>query len=143
MLSTPTPLDDLKECKEHPWEIEYNEESNEYDYLYISFFPFILFFFFLFFYLLFLFIYFIFLLIFNIVFINSEIEFIKPLDDVKIQGRTITFTKDYKRTVFINNIINSGIMRMFISFFLLFLYLYSILIGKCYVFAQIIMVILV
>jgi hypothetical protein len=21
-LSTPTPLDDLKKCKEHPWEIE-------------------------------------------------------------------------------------------------------------------------
>jgi hypothetical protein len=49
--------------------------------------------------------------------INSEMEFIKPFDDVKIQERTITFTKDLtNRTVFINKIINSGIMRMFISF---------------------------
>jgi hypothetical protein len=37
--------------------------------------------------------------------------------DIKIQGRTITFTKDRKpRIVFINKMINSGIMRMFISF---------------------------
>jgi hypothetical protein len=31
-LSTPTSLNDLKECEEYPWKIEYNEESNEYDY---------------------------------------------------------------------------------------------------------------
>jgi hypothetical protein len=49
--------------------------------------------------------------------VNLEIEFIKPLDDVKIQGRTITLTEDWKyRTVFINKIINSGIIKMFISF---------------------------
>jgi hypothetical protein len=49
--------------------------------------------------------------------VNPEIEFIKPLDDVKIEGRTITFTKDNtSRTVFINKMIDSGIVRMFISF---------------------------
>jgi hypothetical protein len=38
-------------------------------------------------------------------------EFIKPLDDVKIQRKTITFTKDgYSITVFFNTMINSGIM---------------------------------
>jgi hypothetical protein len=48
----------------------------------------------------------------------SEIEFIKPSDDIKIQRKTINFTKDrYHRTVFINKKINSGIIRMFISFF--------------------------
>jgi hypothetical protein len=52
------------------------------------------------------------------------IEFIKPLDEVKIRRKTITFTKDKKgRTVFINKKINSGIMRMFILFFII-LYLY-------------------
>jgi hypothetical protein len=73
--------------------------------------------------------------------IYSEIEFIKPLDDVKIKRKTITFTKyRYPHTVFINKMINSGIMRMFI-FGLLFTY--SILLAKCYAFAQIIVVILV
>jgi hypothetical protein len=47
--------------------------------------------------------------------IYLEIEFIKLLDDVKIQRKTITFTKDEcNRTVFINKMINSRIMRMFI-----------------------------
>jgi hypothetical protein len=42
------------------------------------------------------------------------------LDDVRIQRKTITFTKDYKRrTVFINKMINSGIMRMFIFLFII------------------------
>jgi hypothetical protein len=61
-------------------------------------------------------IYFICLLIhFIIIYFYSEIEFIKPLDDVKIQRTTITFTKDRcSCTVFINKMINSGIMRMFI-----------------------------
>jgi hypothetical protein len=55
--------------------------------------------------------------------ICSEIEFIKPSNDVKIQRTTISFTKDYtNRTVFINKMINSGIMRMF-TFFKKFLYL--------------------
>jgi hypothetical protein len=53
-----------------------------------------------------------------IIFIYSEIEFIKPSDDVKIERKTITFTKDEEnRTVFINKMINSGIMRMFIFLF--------------------------
>jgi hypothetical protein len=44
-----------------------------------------------------------------------EIEFIKPFDDVRIQRKIITFTKDECcRTVFINKMINSGIIRMFI-----------------------------
>jgi hypothetical protein len=43
-------------------------------------------------------------------------EFIKPLDDVKIRGKEITFTKDWRNhTVLINKMINSGIMRMFIK----------------------------
>jgi hypothetical protein len=50
--------------------------------------------------------------------IFSEIEFIKLLDDVKIKGKTITFTKDCKyRTVFINKMINIGIMKMFIYYY--------------------------
>jgi hypothetical protein len=52
---------------------------------------------------------------FIIICIYSEIEFIKPLDDVKIRRKTITFTKNWEHhTVFINKVINSGIMRMFI-----------------------------
>jgi hypothetical protein len=48
---------------------------------------------------------------------NSEIKFIKSPDDVKIQGKTITFTKDEKiHTVFIDKIIDSEIVKMFISF---------------------------
>jgi hypothetical protein len=54
----------------------------------------------------------------------SEIEFIKPLDDVKIQQQTITFTTDYNRTVFINKVINSGIMRMFIFFYNFYIYIF-------------------
>jgi hypothetical protein len=55
---------------------------------------------------------------FFIICIYSEIKFIKPLDDVKIKQKTITFTKDYeRRTVFINKMINSGTMRMFILIF--------------------------
>jgi serine/threonine protein kinase len=42
----------------------------------------------------FFFIYFILLFIFNIIFINLEIEFIQPLNDVKIQGKSIIFAKD-------------------------------------------------
>jgi hypothetical protein len=79
-----------------------------------------------------------------IICIYSEIEFIKPLDDVKIQRKTIKFTKNYKnRTVFINKMINSGIMRMFISLFITFVFVYSISLVKCYAFAQMIVVILV
>jgi hypothetical protein len=55
---------------------------------------------------------------FFIICIYSEIEFIKPFNDVKIQHKTITFTKRMEdRTVFINKMINSGIMRMFTSFY--------------------------
>jgi hypothetical protein len=55
---------------------------------------------------------------FSIIYIYSEIEFIKSSNDVKIQQKTITFTKDgCYRTVFINKVINSGIMRMFIFFY--------------------------
>jgi hypothetical protein len=61
---------------------------------------------------------------FSNTYIYLEIEFIKPLDDVKIQRKTITFTSDYvRRTVFINNIINSGIMRMFI-FLYIFIFIF-------------------
>jgi hypothetical protein len=89
------------------------------------------------------------LIIFYFYFVNlfcfiiySEIEFTKPFDDVKIQRKTITFTKDDKRpTVFINKMINSGIMRMFI--FIIFIFIYSILFAKCYAFAHIIVVVLV
>jgi hypothetical protein len=57
-------------------------------------------------------------------FIYSEIKFIKPLDDVKIQRKTITFTKDgYPRTVFINKMIKSGIMRMFFFFYNIYIYI--------------------
>jgi hypothetical protein len=74
--------------------------------------------------------------------IYSEIEFIKPSNDVKIQP-TITFTKDgYNCTVFINEMINLGIMRMFI-YFIIFIFIYFILLAKCYAFVQIIMVFLV
>jgi hypothetical protein len=49
-------------------------------------------------------------------FFDSEIKFIKPLDGVIAKRETITFTKDRKnRTVFINKIVSSGIMRMFVS----------------------------
>jgi hypothetical protein len=59
------------------------------------------------------------------IFIYSEIEFIKPLNDVKIQQRTITFTKDKKnRTVFINKMINSGIMMRFIFFYNFYIYIF-------------------
>jgi hypothetical protein len=62
---------------------------------------------------------------FIIICIYSEIEFIKPLDDVKIQRKTITFTKDEcSRTVFINKKINSGIMRMFIFFYNFYIYIF-------------------
>jgi hypothetical protein len=65
------------------------------------------------------------LTLFIIICIYSEIEFIKPLDDVKIQRKTITFTKDrYNRTVFINKIINSGIMSMFIFFYNFYIYIF-------------------
>jgi flagellar biosynthesis GTPase FlhF len=68
----------------------------------------------------FLFFYFFFFLLFCYL----EIKFIKLFFGVKIQQKTITFTKDLEyRTVFINKMINSGIVRMFI-FFLYFLYLY-------------------
>jgi hypothetical protein len=78
-----------------------------------------------------------------IICIYSEIEFIKPLDDVKIQRKTITFTKPgCDRTVFINKMINSGIMRMFI-FFIIFIFIYFILLAKYYAFAQMIVVLLV
>jgi hypothetical protein len=84
-----------------------------------------------------------FLFYFFIICIYSEIEFIKPLDDIKIQRKTITFTKDYEsRTIFIKKKISSGIMRMFI-YFIISIFIYSILLAKCYAFAQIIIVFLV
>jgi hypothetical protein len=52
---------------------------------------------------------------FFIIFVFSKREFIKPFDDVKIQRKTITFTKDkYRCIIFINKMINAGIIRMFI-----------------------------
>jgi hypothetical protein len=62
---------------------------------------------------------------FLIICIHSEIEFIKPMDDVKIQRKTIIFTKEKcYRTVFINKMINSGIRRMFISFCNICIYIF-------------------
>jgi hypothetical protein len=47
---------------------------------------------------------------------DVEMEFIKPSDDVKIEQKIIPFPRDgYSRTVFINKMINSGIMRIFIK----------------------------
>jgi hypothetical protein len=47
------------------------------------------------------------------------------LNDVKIQQKTITFTKyGYFRTVFINKMINSGIMRMFIFLYNFYIYIF-------------------
>jgi hypothetical protein len=83
------------------------------------------------------------LIYFVIICIYSEIEFIKPLEDVKIQRKTITFTKDWtSRTVFISKMINSGIMKMFFFFFKFYIYLFYFL-AKCYAFAQMNVVILV
>jgi hypothetical protein len=80
---------------------------------------------------------------FFIICIYSKIEFIKSFDDVKIQRKIITFTKDgFDCTVFINKMINSGIMKMFI-FFIIFIFVYSFLLGKCYAFVQMIVVDLV
>jgi hypothetical protein len=80
---------------------------------------------------------------FFIIFIYSEIKFIKLSDDVKIQRKTITFTKNLEpRIVFINKMINSGIIRMFISF-IIFIFIYSIPLVKCYAFAQMIVAFLV
>jgi hypothetical protein len=79
---------------------------------------------------------FFFLLIRLLIFVFIEIKFIKTSNDVRIKRKTITFTKDScTRTVFINKMIKSGVMRMFI-FFLIFIFIYSILLAKCYVFAQ-------
>jgi hypothetical protein len=62
---------------------------------------------------------------FIIICIYSEIEFIKPLDDVKIKQKTITFTKDERpRTVVINKMINSWIMKMFIFFCNFYIYIF-------------------
>jgi hypothetical protein len=62
---------------------------------------------------------------FFIISIYSEIEFIKPSGDVKIQRTTITFTKDEEyHTVFINKMINSGIMRMFIFFYNFYIHIF-------------------
>jgi hypothetical protein len=81
---------------------------------------------------------------FFIVFIYSEIEFIKSLDDIRIQRKTIIFMKNWEyHTVFINKMINSGIMKMFILFFKIFIFIYFILLVKCYAFALSIVFILV
>jgi hypothetical protein len=48
---------------------------------------------------------------------------LKPSDGVKIQQKTITKNKKY-RTVFINKMINSGIMRMFVFFYNFYIYLF-------------------
>jgi hypothetical protein len=63
---------------------------------------------------------------FFIICIYLEIEFIKPSDDVKIQRKIITFTKDEEdRTVFINKVINSGIMKMFtFCFYSFYIYIF-------------------
>jgi hypothetical protein len=61
---------------------------------------------------------------FIIISIYPEIEFIKPSDDIKIQRKTITFTKHRFRTIFINKIINSRIMRMFILFYDFCIYIF-------------------
>jgi hypothetical protein len=72
--------------------------------------------------------------------IYPEIDFFNPLDDVKIQRKTITFTKHgYTHTVFVNKMINSGIMRMFIFLFIISIFIYCILLAKCYVFAYLIL----
>jgi hypothetical protein len=72
---------------------------------------------------------------FIIICIYSEMEFIKPLNGVKIQRKTITFTKDWKdRTVFINRMIYSGIMRMFIflyNFYICIFYFVSQVLCIC------------
>jgi hypothetical protein len=47
---------------------------------------------------------------------------------------------EYNHTVFIDKTINSGIMRMYIYFFIIFIFIYSILLVKCYVFSQMIVV---
>jgi hypothetical protein len=60
-----------------------------------------------------------------------EIEFIKPL-----------FTVNTYHTLFINKMINLWIMRMFI-FLIIFIFIYSTLLAKCYAFAQMILIILV
>jgi hypothetical protein len=74
-------------------------------------------------------------LYFVIIYIYSEIEFIKRLDDVKIQRKTITFTKDgYSCTIFINKIITQGLWGC-LSFFIILIFIYSILLAKCYAFA--------
>jgi hypothetical protein len=75
----------------------------------------------------------------------SEIEFIKPSDDVKIQRKTITFTKDLEdHMVFINKMINSRIMDYEdVFFFIIFIFIYSILLAKCYAFVQMIIIVLV
>jgi hypothetical protein len=80
---------------------------------------------------------------FFIICIYSEMEFIKPSDDVEIQRKTITFTKYQYRTVFINKMINSGIMRMFIFIYIIAIFIYSFLLEKCYAFLQMIVVFLV
>jgi hypothetical protein len=55
----------------------------------------------------------------------SEIEFIKLLDDIKIQRKTFTFTKDEEfGIVFINKMINSEIMRMFIFLYNFYIYIF-------------------
>jgi MFS family permease len=72
-----------------------------------------------------IFVYLFLILFFLFVYIFSEIKFIKPLDDVKIQRNTITFTKDWRsRTVFINKMINSGIITMFIFFYNFYIYIF-------------------
>jgi uncharacterized membrane protein YdbT with pleckstrin-like domain len=54
-----------------------------------------------------------------------KMKYIKPLNDVKIQRTTITFTKKYEnRTVFINKMINSWIMRMFIFLIIFYIYIF-------------------
>jgi hypothetical protein len=82
------------------------------------------------------------LLTYIIIFIYLEIEFIKALDDVKIKQKTITFTKDEEpHTVFANKMINSAIEDIY--FFIIFIFIYSILLANCCAFAQMIVVFLV
>jgi hypothetical protein len=89
----------------------------------------------------FFFFFFFFINSFFLLFIYWEIEFIKLLDGVKMQWKTIKFTKDEEYcTVFINKMINSGIVKMFNFLFVIFIFIYSILLAKCYAFAQIIVV---
>jgi ABC-type multidrug transport system fused ATPase/permease subunit len=75
--------------------------------------------------------------------VDSKIEFIEPLDGVETQETTTTFTEDCSnRSMFINKIIDSGITRMFIFFFVCLIFVCSILLARFYASAQMTVVVL-